>query len=221
MRGLARTGQHQPEPALLDLGQQLVGALERLDLVNELIELFSPRLAQLVPVSLLNLRAADLGHEQVAAHPDATVDAPHRPGDSIAAKGPEPRQSMLVVGVHKGAVDVEDRSIGHGLSLPMRDAAMRCGGVRIGARGRQETMSSGDQYTPQDPTTQHTASDDLPGHKIDHPGLESDMQVEPDFGESTYRGSGRLEGKRASSPAGTPASGGPPRWPSPGRAPTS
>jgi NAD(P)-dependent dehydrogenase (short-subunit alcohol dehydrogenase family) len=58
-------------------------------------------------------------------------------------------------------------------------------------------MSSGDQYTPQDPTTQHTASDDLPGHKIDHPGLESDMQVEPDFGESTYRGSGRLEGKRA------------------------
>ena len=58
-------------------------------------------------------------------------------------------------------------------------------------------MSSGDQYTPQDPTTQHTASDDLPGHKIDHPGRESDMQVEPDFGESTYRGSGRLEGKRA------------------------
>jgi NAD(P)-dependent dehydrogenase (short-subunit alcohol dehydrogenase family) len=58
-------------------------------------------------------------------------------------------------------------------------------------------MSSGDQYTPQDPTAQHTASDDLPGHKIDHPGLESDMQVEPDFGESTYRGSGRLEGKRA------------------------
>jgi NAD(P)-dependent dehydrogenase (short-subunit alcohol dehydrogenase family) len=58
-------------------------------------------------------------------------------------------------------------------------------------------MSSADQHTPQDPTTQHTASDDLPGHKIDHPGLESDMQLEPDFGESTYRGSSRLEGKRA------------------------
>ena len=54
-----------------------------------------------------------------------------------------------------------------------------------------------DQYTPQDPTTQHTSSDDLPGHKIDHPGIESDMPVEPDFGESSYRGSGRLEGKRA------------------------
>jgi hypothetical protein len=81
-------------------------------------------------------------------------------------------------------------------------------------------MSSGDQYTPQDPTTQHTASDDLPGHKIDHPGLESDMEVEPDFGESTYRGSGRLEGKRALITGGTPASGGPSRWPSPGRAPT-
>jgi hypothetical protein len=44
-------------------------------------------------------------------------------------------------------------------------------------------MSSADQYTPQDPTTQHTASDDLPGHKIHHPGLEFDMEVEPDFGE--------------------------------------
>src|SRR3954454_17069543 len=58
-------------------------------------------------------------------------------------------------------------------------------------------MSSSDQYTPEDPTTQHTASDDLPGQKIDHPGRETDMEVEPDFGESTYRGSGRLEGKRA------------------------
>jgi len=58
-------------------------------------------------------------------------------------------------------------------------------------------MSSGDQFTPQDPTTQHTASDDLPGHEIEHPGRESDMPVAPDFGESSYRGSGRLEGRRA------------------------
>jgi NAD(P)-dependent dehydrogenase (short-subunit alcohol dehydrogenase family) len=58
-------------------------------------------------------------------------------------------------------------------------------------------MSDEDQFTPQDPTTQYTASDDLPGHKIEHPGRESDMPVAPDFGEATYRGSGRLEGKRA------------------------
>ncbi|MFC3688792.1 SDR family oxidoreductase [Aquipuribacter hungaricus] len=54
-----------------------------------------------------------------------------------------------------------------------------------------------DQTTPQDPTTQHTSSDDLPGHSIPHPGLEQDMPVEPDFGEESYRGSGRLEGRRA------------------------
>jgi len=32
---------------------------------------------------------------------------------------------------------------------------------------------------------------------LEHPGLESEMQPEPDYGEETYRGSGRLEGKRA------------------------
>ena len=56
---------------------------------------------------------------------------------------------------------------------------------------------SEDQYTSQDPTTQFASSEELPGQTIDHPGLESDMQVDPDFGEATYRGSGRLEGKRA------------------------
>jgi NAD(P)-dependent dehydrogenase (short-subunit alcohol dehydrogenase family) len=54
-----------------------------------------------------------------------------------------------------------------------------------------------DQYSPQDPTSQEIPSDELPGHKIDHPGLESEMAREPDYGESSYRGSGRLEGKRA------------------------
>jgi NAD(P)-dependent dehydrogenase (short-subunit alcohol dehydrogenase family) len=56
---------------------------------------------------------------------------------------------------------------------------------------------SQDQYSPQDPTAQHAQPDDLPAQQIDHPGRESDMDLEPDYGESTYRGSGRLEGKRA------------------------
>ena len=56
---------------------------------------------------------------------------------------------------------------------------------------------SGDQTTPQDPTTQHVLPDALPEETIEHPGLESDMSLEPDYGESSYRGSGRLEGKRA------------------------
>jgi hypothetical protein len=56
---------------------------------------------------------------------------------------------------------------------------------------------SQDQYSPQDPTGQHVQPDALPEQEIQHPGLESDMAVEPDYGEETYRGSGRLEGKRA------------------------
>jgi len=56
---------------------------------------------------------------------------------------------------------------------------------------------SQDQYSPQDPTSEHVQPDAQPEQKIEHPGLESEMDLEPDYGESTYRGSGRLEGKRA------------------------
>ncbi|WP_138760233.1 SDR family oxidoreductase [Modestobacter altitudinis] len=56
---------------------------------------------------------------------------------------------------------------------------------------------SQDQYSTQDPTSQHVQPDALPAQQIEHPGLESDMDLEPDYGASSYRGSGRLEGKRA------------------------
>jgi NAD(P)-dependent dehydrogenase (short-subunit alcohol dehydrogenase family) len=56
---------------------------------------------------------------------------------------------------------------------------------------------SQDQFSPQDPTSQHVQPDELPAQQIEHPGLESEMELEPDYGESTYRGSGRLEGRRA------------------------
>jgi NAD(P)-dependent dehydrogenase (short-subunit alcohol dehydrogenase family) len=54
-----------------------------------------------------------------------------------------------------------------------------------------------DQYSEQDPTTQNVGPEAQPEQEIDHPGLESEMDLEPDYGESSYRGSGRLEGKRA------------------------
>ena len=57
-------------------------------------------------------------------------------------------------------------------------------------------MSHNDQFTPADPTTQYT-SDDFGKEKIPHPGVTDDMSVRPDHGEETYRGSGRLTGKRA------------------------
>ncbi|MDT7579867.1 MAG: hypothetical protein QOK35_1131 [Pseudonocardiales bacterium] len=54
---------------------------------------------------------------------------------------------------------------------------------------------SQDQTTPQDPTGQHAA----PGsgdETIEYPGHTDEMDVRPDHGEQTYKGSGRLEGKK-------------------------
>ena len=53
-----------------------------------------------------------------------------------------------------------------------------------------------DQYDKTDPTEQHT-SEDFGEEQIGHPGLTGDMDVQPDHGEESYRGSGRLEGRRA------------------------
>src|SRR3954453_10395679 len=64
-----------------------------------------------------------------------------------------------------------------------------------GRRGRLERMAS-DQTTTQDPTTQHPLPEQ-PEQQLEHPGLESEMDPQPDYGEDSYRGSGRLTGRRA------------------------
>jgi len=57
-------------------------------------------------------------------------------------------------------------------------------------------MTSNDQFTRADPTKQfHTG--DFPDGPIEHPGLTRDLITQPDHGEESYRGSGRLLGKRA------------------------
>jgi hypothetical protein len=53
-----------------------------------------------------------------------------------------------------------------------------------------------DQFEQQDPTDQYTTTD-FPEARIEHPGRTEDMGEQPDHGEESYRGSGRLEGKRA------------------------
>src|SRR3712207_9283415 len=53
-----------------------------------------------------------------------------------------------------------------------------------------------DQYTQQDPTQQYPQPE-FPEQQLEWPGLESQMDPRPDYGEETYRGSGRLEGKKA------------------------
>ncbi|MDQ1629933.1 MAG: hypothetical protein QOI54_3677 [Actinomycetota bacterium] len=54
---------------------------------------------------------------------------------------------------------------------------------------------SHDDRTPDDPTMTHPQPDTA-GQQIEHPGRTSDMDDEPDHGEQTYRGHGRLEGKK-------------------------
>jgi NAD(P)-dependent dehydrogenase (short-subunit alcohol dehydrogenase family) len=53
-----------------------------------------------------------------------------------------------------------------------------------------------DHTTTQDPTTQHPEPEQ-PEQQLEHPGREGDMDPQPDYGERSYRGSGRLQGRRA------------------------
>src|SRR3954454_8653711 len=55
-----------------------------------------------------------------------------------------------------------------------------------------------EQHTQQDPTQQFPQPQLAEQDQRDqHPGIESEMQPKPDYGEETYRGSGKLEGKKA------------------------
>ncbi len=56
---------------------------------------------------------------------------------------------------------------------------------------------SEDQFTQQDPNQQYPQPDRQAEQTLEHPGVESDMDPRPDYGEDTYRGSGRLEGRAA------------------------
>src|SRR5215208_8415945 len=52
-----------------------------------------------------------------------------------------------------------------------------------------------DQTTQQNPVYQYPQ--EVPEQELEHPGLESQMDMRPDYGEETYRGTGRLTGKAA------------------------
>ena len=55
-----------------------------------------------------------------------------------------------------------------------------------------------DQYTQQNPTTKYPQPQFPEQDQRDqHPGLESEMQPRPDYGYETYKGFGRLQGKKA------------------------
>jgi NAD(P)-dependent dehydrogenase (short-subunit alcohol dehydrogenase family) len=52
-----------------------------------------------------------------------------------------------------------------------------------------------DQHSPADPQEQHPSSHEP--EQIAHPGRTGEMDQRPDHGENTYRGSGKLTGKKA------------------------
>ena len=54
-----------------------------------------------------------------------------------------------------------------------------------------------DQYGKQDPQKQFESPEDQRSGQIPHPGTTAQMDDQPDHGEDSYRGSGRLTGKRA------------------------
>jgi NAD(P)-dependent dehydrogenase (short-subunit alcohol dehydrogenase family) len=54
-----------------------------------------------------------------------------------------------------------------------------------------------DQYAKQDPQGQFSGPEQQGSDSIPHPGLTGQMDDRPDHGEESYRGSGRLSGKRA------------------------
>lgn len=54
-----------------------------------------------------------------------------------------------------------------------------------------------DQYTMQDPTTQYPKADESFKQEQPPPGIEEAMRPRPDAGEQSYRGSGRLTGRKA------------------------
>lgn len=59
------------------------------------------------------------------------------------------------------------------------------------------SMSDKDQYTMQNPTTQYPTSDVINKQSQAEPGLDADLAPTADHGENTYRGSGRLKGRKA------------------------
>src|SRR5918994_6380533 len=67
----------------------------------------------------------------------------------------------------------------------------------VGPKRREGTSRmTKDQHTQQDPTRQYPQLE-FGEQRLEHPGLESEMQPKPGYGEETYRGSGKLTGKAA------------------------
>ena len=57
-------------------------------------------------------------------------------------------------------------------------------------------MNGNDQHVVQDPTKQYPVMG-IPEQRQSEPGLDAKLQPPADHGEKTYRGSGKLKGRKA------------------------
>src|SRR6476660_4531458 len=122
--------------ALLETLDQLARPIHRLDLVDQLEVALGLAVADLVSVLLLGPVVGQGGDQLIAAHPDVTVDSPHRQHDAVLAKRAVPGDRMVIVGVDERPVDVEHGN-GHGLpSYPLQSTEI----------ARQCTVFLGESY---------------------------------------------------------------------------
>jgi NAD(P)-dependent dehydrogenase (short-subunit alcohol dehydrogenase family) len=63
--------------------------------------------------------------------------------------------------------------------------------------GEKDATMPEDQYGQQDPQSQFGDPQEQRSEQLPHPGTTGQMDDKPDHGEDSYRGSGRLTGKRA------------------------
>src|SRR5581483_10637506 len=102
-------GEHNRVTRVLEVRDQVTRALHRLDLFDqrEIQRLLGGAyVVALLPLHLVAGKGAD---ELVAAHAEVTVDPPDRQHEVVLSERPVPRDRVVVVRVHEGAVDVEDR----------------------------------------------------------------------------------------------------------------
>ena len=105
--------EHDRDVALEQVADELVRALERRHLLDEVLVDVAPLVADVVAELAVDVITHERRDELVAAHPDGAMDSPERQRDVVLSEGAVPRDRVLVVGVDERAVDVEQGGFRH------------------------------------------------------------------------------------------------------------
>ena len=118
LRSLRGAGQDHGVTSILEVDYQVARPVQRLHLFYERHVEHPLGGPDVLSLGFLHLLAAQGLDQLVAAHADVTVDTPDRQQLLMLAKGPEPGNRVVEVGVDQRPVDVEDRGGGHAFPLP-------------------------------------------------------------------------------------------------------